>query len=203
MYDSDTENEAVDVDVADADADAAADDMDDPDLHEEVAGAMGADQEYDVMLAAEMDPSLLEEADEDGVDAGDDAAADILAEAQSCELLGNRDLCPDIGANAADRVQFRTLGRAEDSRMPDIPTVFELAGLIISRATCLEQNAPPLVPAHGAYDPYTIARDELLAGKAIRAVLRGDTEWKWSDFAYFPLGFMNSDAEIDALHAVR
>jgi hypothetical protein len=108
---------------------------------------------------------------------------------------------PDISA-AGDKIQVRQLIRPEDSRMPDIPSLFEVTGLIISRACTLMGNSQPLVP-YVKYNPADIARAELLAHKSMRSVLRGNSEWKWTDFAYFPRGFISSVEETtDSLHRV-
>lgn len=100
-----------------------------------------------------------------------------------------------------NRLAIRRLIRADESRQPDIPSVFELTSIIISRACTISANSHPLVP-FDRFVPRDIARDELIQGKSMRSILRGDTEWKWSDFAYFPQGFFNTEDTTESLHEI-
>jgi DNA-directed RNA polymerase subunit K/omega len=179
------------IEIPDDDSDTDVNDIDDPQLRDEVVEAINAEPEIEAIIPADINPASLNADDEDIDD--EDILEDMKASVHEE---------PQIEEPVSDKIQFHTLGRAEDSRMPDIPSIFELAGLIISRTTMLEQNSEPLVP-FARFDPYIIARAELLAGKSIRSVLRGNYVWKVSDFAYLPIGFANIDAELDAHHNVQ
>lgn len=100
-----------------------------------------------------------------------------------------------------DHVQVKELITVQDSRMPDIPTVFELTGMKISRVCTMVAGSLPLVP-YDHFDPREISDAEMAADQVLRAVLRGDCLWRWSDFTCMPRGF-NSRESATSLHELR
>lgn len=108
----------------------------------------------------------------------------------------------DPGAcTARDHIQVKELIAAQDSRMPDIPTIFELTGMKISRVCTMVAGSLPLVQ-YEHFEPREIADAEMAANQVLRAVLRGDSLWRWSDFTCMPRGF-NSRETATSLHELR
>jgi len=102
------------------------------------------------------------------------------------------------------KIKMNTVIRAEDSRMPDVMSQFELTSLIIARATAMAKGSSCLVNVDPSIDPVKKAKIEIIKLKSNRSVLRVDTEdnhheWKLRDFAYFPA---NSIEELEQLKAL-
>lgn len=100
-----------------------------------------------------------------------------------------------------DHVQVKELILAQNSRMPDIPTIFELTGMKISRVCTMVAGSLPLVP-YEHFEPREIVDTEMVANQVLRAVLRGDSLWRWSDFTCMPRGF-NSRETAMSMHELR
>jgi DNA-directed RNA polymerase subunit K/omega len=99
------------------------------------------------------------------------------------------------------KIKMNTVIRAEDSRMPDVMSQFELTSLIIARATAMAKGSMCLVNVDPSIDPVKKAKIEIIKLKSNRSVLRVDIEdnhheWKLRDFAYFPA---NSIEELEQL----
>ena len=99
------------------------------------------------------------------------------------------------------KIKLNKIIRAEDSRMPDVMSQFELTSLIIARATAIAKGSTCLVNVDPYLDPVKKAKIEIIKLKSNRSVLRVDTEgahheWKLRDFAYFPT---NSIEELEQL----
>ncbi len=184
--------------------------LEDVSLGQEIEAALNAEPEYEIIDAPEdEEPAAGPEADvedEENVDVGLDEDAVPPADAKQdpdCDIaddpaLGESTISSSV-CTRRDRIQIREMQSAHDSRMPDIPTGFEVCAMIISRACTLVANSQPMVE-FDVFDPAKIARKELIQGKSLRAVLRGDTRWRWSDFKYFPRGFMDEDETTESLH---
>lgn len=189
--------------------------LEDVSLGQEIEAALNAEPEYEIIDAPEdvLEPDA-DVGDDENADVGldDDATqpadADADADAKQdsdCDLgddaIGKSTVSSSV-CTRKDRIQIREMQSAQDSRMPDIPTGFEVCAMIISRACTLVANSQPLVE-FDVFDPAKIARRELIQGKSLRAVLRGDTRWRWSDFKYFPRSFMDEDETTESLHEMR
>ena len=188
--------------------------LEDVSLGVEIEAALNAEPEYEIINAPEdeepaagaevdieNDENIDIDLDEDavlGIDAKQDPDCDI---GDDTHAHGESTISSNI-CTRKDRIQIREMQSAHDSRMPDIPTNFEVCAMIISRACTLVANSQPLV-TFDIFDPAKIARMELIQGKSLRAVLRGDTRWRWSDFKYFPRGFMDDDETTESLHEMR
>lgn len=172
------------------------------------------DDESDIELPGsdiELDADLKEEVDQ-AIESDDEAELEVIETAE----IGDVDMVEDEASEqyadeeaasepafrrAEDHIAVRQRVPARDSRQPDIPSIFEVTALTISRACALANNSQPLIP-FVTFDPARIARAELAAGKSLRSILRGDAEWKWSDFAYFPVGFLNTHETTAQLHDI-
>lgn len=182
----------------------AGEELEDPELAGEIDIALHAEVDYELINAPEdeepEDPDLIGESidlDDDSLEQKSiDPECNVIDDAPG-ETTINNSMC-----TKRDMIQFREMESAQNSRMPDIPTIFELGGLIISRACTLAANSAPLVPFE-LFDPAKIARRELIQGKALRAVMRNDTRWRWADFKYFPRGFMDENETADSLHEMH
>lgn len=102
---------------------------------------------------------------------------------------------------ALQKIKRNKIVRAEDSRMPDVMSQFELASLVIARATAIAKGSNCLVNVDPSLDPVKQAKIEIIKLKSNRSVLRVDTEgahheWKLKDFAFFPA---NSIEELEQL----
>lgn len=196
-YESDIEDDIL--------AESDAGELEDAEYAEEINAAINADIEYDVLEVQENnDDENSEKEDIHEDDEDEELLADQKDDVCDAEDVG---LPGELTNNAGDctrrdMIQFREIIKARESRMPDIPTIFELGGLIISRATTLVANSTPMIPFE-VFDPAKIARSELVHGKSLRAVMRGDAYWRWSDFTCFPRGFMDENETVDRLHEMR
>jgi DNA-directed RNA polymerase subunit K/omega len=174
----------------------SADELDiaDEEYGREVAEAVESEDEAEIELIKAEDVPGGHDDDDDEEESTPDTSYAPEAEA---------DPLPKPGAYGPrdDRVMILDRETAELSRMPDIPSLYELTGMIISRATSIANNSPPLIKWI-TFDPAQIARDELIAGKSMRSVLRDGVEWKWKHFACFPLGFMDTHSTVANLHTV-
>lgn len=196
--------------MASYDSDIEPDDLvgiEDGDLKEEIEEIMNKtiDVEYietpdDIDEPAEPGESL---SDEEGNVPELDEIGDQKIE-PGCDDVdtGIGEATVDPGAcSARDHIQIKELTKAQDSRMPDIPTVFELTGMKISRVCTMVAGSLPLVP-YEHFDPREIVDTEMAANQVLRAVLRGDSLWRWSDFSCMPRGF-NSRETAMSLHELR
>lgn len=181
--------------------------LEDVSLGVEIEAALNAEPEYEMIDAPE---DVAEAEDDENVDVGldDDVMqpADVDTKQDlNCihadDAVGESTISSSV-CTRRDQIQIREMQSAQDSRMPDIPTNFEVCGMMISRACTLVANSQPLV-SFDVFDPAKIARRELIQGKSLRAVLRGDTRWRWSDFKYFPRGFMDEAETTESLHEMR
>lgn len=146
-------------------------------------GEEQSDQEADI-------PELDEIGDQktgDICDATDDALGEPIVDPGAC--------------TKKDHVQVKELIPVYDSRMPDIPTMFELTAMKISRVCTMVAGSLPLVP-YEHFDPRDIVDAEMAANQVLRAVLRGDCLWRWSDFTCMPRGFNSRETSI-SLHELR
>jgi DNA-directed RNA polymerase subunit K/omega len=193
-------------DIDDAFLEEMADDeLEDAELRNDIDATLNAEVDYE-MIDAPDDPTDAEHDEDEPPDADLDdepqtMGDDTKSECADDNLPGESTMIAST-CTTRDQVQIREMQSARDSRMPDIPTLFELGGLIISRACTLAANSTPLVP-YDTFNPARIARSELIHGKALRAVLRGDTRWKWSDFTCFPRGFMDEFESTESLHEMQ
>jgi hypothetical protein len=187
--------------------------LEDVSLGEAIEAALNAEPEYEIIDAPEDDVAEPGAEDEENVDVGlddmeqkaDDVKTpecDIADDDPDAQHIPGESTISSSVCTRKDRIQIREMQSAHDSRMPDIPTGFEVCAMIISRACTLVANSQPLVE-FDTFDPAKIARKELIQGKSLRAVLRGDTRWRWSDFKYFPRGFMDEDETTESLHEMQ
>lgn len=176
--------------------------LEDVEYAKEIDAAVSADVGYDILDVQDDD----EEENSEKEDINEEDNDPLADQNDDCESDANDDtetpgeIINGVGdCTRRDMIQFREIINASDSRMPDIPTIFELGGLIISRACTLVANSTPMIPFE-VFDPAKIARRELIHGKSLRAVMRGDAYWRWSDFTCFPRGFMDENETTDSLH---
>jgi DNA-directed RNA polymerase subunit K/omega len=178
----------------DSDIDIDLDDIGDDELKVDVEAAQEPEEEEVELI----DAADLPAGDAEGSDEEEEVGDYIETESEPMPKPG------PVGRHDSEQIVMRTRVAARDSRQLDILSIFELTAIVASRACLIANNAPPLVPFSRAnFDPAQIARDELAAGKSLRAVLRGDTLWRWGDFAYFPLGFLSTHGTTARLHEIN
>lgn len=184
------------------------DDIEDGDLKEEIEEIMNKEATIEYIETPDdidepVEPGEEQSDQEDAVpeldEIGDQKNIDACNELVDT-ALGEATIAPG-SCTVRDHVQVKELVSVQDSRMPDIPTVFELTGMKISRVCSLVAGSLPLVP-YEHYDPREIVVEELAAGQVLRAVLRGDCIWRWSDFTCMPRGFNSRDTAV-SLHELR
>ncbi len=182
-------------------------DIEDGDLKEEMEEIMNKTTDIEYIEAPDdidepAEPGEILSDDEDNIPELDEIGDQKIE--PGCDDVDNGlgDATVDPGTcTARDQVQVKELIKAQDSRMPDIPTAFELTGMKISRVCTMVAGSLPLV-SYEHFDPREIVDSEMVSNQVLRAVLRGDSLWRWSDFTCMPRSF-NSRETATSLHELR
>jgi hypothetical protein len=101
----------------------------------------------------------------------------------------------------SNKINIVNMIPAEDSRMPDVMSVFEAISMCIARSTAISSGSAPRLNTGPEVTPIQNAKLEILHGKTCKSILRVDSEgnhneWKATDFIYFPTTFFEEVADI-------